>query len=318
MDGATGAPSPVSEGAVRIPSILLKTLVTVVVATIAYVITNLINQSQDDLWKLAVSIVIGGVVLTVQYMIDFERRMASMEAALGTRHRDLKSLVSEKFGQVSEVTGIFDGLDRASLDTDTVKLLLRSATEVQSQGPDILKAFAHAELTRLASVMVDLAGQTVGWQGENDDSLISLTRCAALSMDATSVVVGRQDFWATESEQRYLREQTDAIQQRGVRMRRLFVVQRPDDIDGRLAEIHSNQSRMGIETRVVVVSELPSDIRWGTMDDFVIFDNELCYEIDQDHVRENTITTLNARGPHVLHRIRRFNELWDAARSQVP
>ncbi|MFE2889400.1 hypothetical protein [Streptomyces sp. NPDC059272] len=275
-------------------------------------ITNLINQSQDDLWKLTVSIVIGGAALIVQYMIDFERRMASMEVALGTRHQDLRNLVSEKFGQVSEVTGIFDRLDRAGLDTDDVKLLLRSASEVQSQGPNIVKAFAHAELERLTSVMVNLTGHTADWLGQNNDWLLSLTRCAALSMDATTSFAGR-DFWATEPALGYLQAQRDVIQQRGVRVRRLFIVQIAVDVDGDLVEICSEQSAVGIETRVVVVSELPRDLQRGRLNDFVIFDSELCWEIGQDVMRRNAITMLNARGPHVVQRVKRFNELWEAA-----
>ncbi|MFE7072545.1 hypothetical protein ACFU96_20940 [Streptomyces sp. NPDC057620] len=287
-------------------------MVTLVVATFAYVITNLINQSQDDLWKLAVSIVIGGAALIVQYMIDFERRMASTEAALDTRHSDLTNLVSEKFGQVSEVHGIFDRLDRARLDTDNVKLLLQSATEVQTQSPDIVKAFAHAEFARLTSVMVNLTGQIADWPGQNNDWLLSLTRCAALTMDATTSFVGR-DFWETEPALRYLQAQRDAIQQRGVAVRRLFIVQNVADADGDLAETCSEQRAVGIQARVVAVAELPRDLQRGRLNDFVIFDNELCWEIDQDVMRRNASTTLNARGPHVLQRIKRFNELWDAA-----
>ena len=314
MDGESGIPSPGSAGGVRIPPVLLKTLVTVVVATIAYVITNLINQSQDELWQLAVSIVIGGAALIVQYMIDFERRLASVERALVTHHRDMKDLVSEKFIQVGEVTEIFGKLDRAGLDTENVKLLLQSATEVQSQGPDIVKAFARAELARLASIMVNLTGWTTEWSGENDDWLLGLTECATSDIDAISSAVDLT-FWKAEPARarRYLDAQSDAIG-RGVTVRRVFVVENAADVNSGLEEICRSQQRRRIQTRVVVTSELPNDLKGGPINDCVLFDGELCYELTADRTQGNPTTTLNARVPRLSERIKRFNELWDAGR----
>ncbi|SED47659.1 hypothetical protein SAMN05216489_03554 [Streptomyces sp. 3213] len=316
MDGESGIPSPVSAGGVRIPPVLLKTLVTVVVATIAYVITNLINQSQDELWQLAVSIVIGGAALIVQYMIDFERRLSSVESALVTHHRDMKNLVSEKFIQVGEVTGIFGKLDRAGLDTENVKVLLQSATEVQSQGPDIVKAFARAELARLASTMVNLTGWTTEWPGENNDWLLGLTGCAERNIDAISSSVDLA-FWVTEPARRYLDAQSEAIG-RGVIVRRVFIVEAAADVNSELEEICRSQERRLIRTKIVVRSELPNDLKGGPINDCVLFDGELCYELTADRTQGNPTTTLNARVPRLGERIKRFNELWDAGRDGGP
>jgi hypothetical protein len=310
MDGESGVLGPGSAGGVRIPPVLLKTLVTVVVATIAYVITNLINQSQDELWKLAVSIVIGGAALIVQYMIDFERRLTSVESALVTHHRDMKNLVSEKFIQVGEVTEIFGKLDRAGLDTENVKLLLQSATEVQSQSPDIVKAFARAELARLASIMVNLTGWTTEWPGENNDWLLGLTGCAERKIDAISSSVDLA-FWATEPARRYLDAQSEAIE-RGVIVRRAFIVETTEDVNSELKEICRRQEGRRILTKVVVREALRSDLRGGPINDCVLFDGELCYELTADRTQGNPTTTLNARVPRLSERIKRFNELWDA------
>ncbi|WP_019064125.1 hypothetical protein [Streptomyces prunicolor] len=278
----------------------------------AYVITNLIDQSQNELWQLVVSIVIGGAALIVQYMIDFERRLASVESALVTHHRDMKNLVSEKFMQVGEVTGIFGKLDRAGLDTEDVKLLLQSATEVQSQGPDIVKAFARAELAKLASTMVNLTGGTSEWPGENNDWLFGLTGCAERSVDAISSSVDLT-FWATEPARRYLDAQSEAIG-RGVIVRRVFIVETAADVNSDLEEICRSQGRRRIETRVVVRSELSHDLKGGPINDCVIFDGQLCFELTADRTQGNPTTTLNARLPRLTERRKRFNELWDAGR----
>jgi hypothetical protein len=319
MDGEPGIPGPTA-GGLRISPVVLKTLVTIVVATIAYVITNLINQSQDELWKLAVSIVIGGAALIVQYMVDFEQRLASVETGhhehrrdlrqdLATQHREVTDLVDRGFQRVGEVTGLFNGLDRSGMDAGDVTRLVRSATQVGSQGPEIVQAFARAEIERLASVMTELTSKTADWAGENNDWLIALTRCARSTIDATSSFVDLA-FWKTEPAKHYLRVQRAAIE-RGVRVRRLFIVKDPVELNADLDVICDTQRRVGIDVRVVVLSELPSSIVVGETTDVVIFDGELNFEIITDLQYVNPRTRLDARERYVNDRMVRFDELWN-------
>ncbi|GAA4999170.1 DUF6879 family protein [Streptomyces siamensis] len=325
MDGSSGASTPASgsssaEG-LRIPPVLLKTLVTAIVATIAYVITNLIDQEQDKLWQIAVSVVIGGATLIVQYMIEFERRLTQVVGGqrthaddvvdrLTAHHGEMQTLVDQKFADISEATELFCELDRSVLRSDGVPRLARSATRVTSLGHGLVSDFAHEEIERLASMMENLTSLSTDCPGENHDWLMALTKCAKVTMDATSSFVER-DYWNSEPALRYLQAQADAMQQRGMSIRRLFIVQRPEHVDNDLRRLCESQSDIGIETRVVTVSELPLRVRRGTTNDFVIFDDELCYEVEPDLLQMNAKTTLNAREDHVRQRIKRFAELWD-------
>ncbi|MGW3101454.1 hypothetical protein [Streptomyces sp. NPDC001100] len=320
MDGESGAPGPVSAGGVRIPPVLLKTLVTLAVATVAYVITNLIDQSQDELWQLAVSVVIGGAALIVQYLIDFERRLASVEHGQGAQsgaiqdglaehHREMKVMVQEKFQLVGDVTRLFGDLERSGMGAEEVRRLVESAARLGDRGPEISKAFARGELDRLATFVEDLATMVVGWQGDPGDQLTRLTRHAVRSIDATSTFVDF-DYWGTKEAQDYLRAQRDAIERRRVTVRRLFIVSRLADIDDKFKEINRAQRKMGIKTRIAVLSELRDGVGRGGLRDFMIFDGELYFEMNSDVAREERRNELNARGSRVTEQIVRFDELW--------
>ncbi|MEV6026960.1 DUF6879 family protein [Streptomyces sp. NPDC052036] len=327
--GTTNTPRP--EG-LRVPPLLLKTLVTVVVSIIAYVLTNALNQKQDEVWKLTISIVIGGSALIVQYMVDFERRLETMESGqrariremkdslsehhrevrghLGDHRRELTDLVDDRFARISEATELFSQVDRSVLRSDGVTKLARSATKAGLLNNELVKTFASEEIDRLAQLLENLSNNIADCLGENQDWLIDLTRCIKKSLDATSTSVDR-DFWNSEPASRYLEAQSDAIL-RGVKIRRLFIVETEREIDDRLTELCESQRSLGIDARVVALSQLPHRVQLGTHSDFIIFDNELTYEIDQDTKRVNAKTTLNARAALVEHRMKRFNRLWEA------
>ncbi len=321
MDGepGAGAPTPSTAGGLRVPPLLLKTLVTVVVATVAYVITNLIDQDQDELWKLAVSIVIAGAAFIVQYLVDFERRLGLVQSgqdqqlrevrqALTSHHQDMSHMVELSFARISDATELFGEVERSRLRSDGVAPLARHATRVSALGPDILRDFALAEIGRLASLLESLTTMTAECPGENHDWLMDLTRCARRKIDATSSYVDRA-FWLSDPADRYLRAQDDAIREREVEVRRLFIVEKAEDVVDELTQICERQRELGIDARVVALSDLPPNAR-GEIRDVVIFDEALCYEVHTDIRQGNPWTTLNARTTHLEDQKKRFNQLW--------
>ncbi len=328
MDGASGTPGPAPAGGVRIPPVLLKTLVTFGVATIAYVITNLINQSQDELWKLAVSIVIGGAALIVQYMIDFERRLASVERgqlfqsgdireALAAHHREMKDMVQEKFQQVGDVTKLFSELERSGMGAEQVRRLVQSATLLGDQGPEIARAFARGEMDRLAVFVEDLATKVVSWPGDPNEQLVRLTGHATGSIDATSTFEDVA-YWDTTDAQGYLQVQQYAIERRGVKVRRLFIAASTDDVNEKLLRICHSQRELGIETRVAVLPLMPPGVGLRGRRDFMIFDDELYFEMNSDVAGQEARSELNARRSRVTEQIAQFNQLWEASPPDLP
>ncbi|MFI7497772.1 hypothetical protein ACIBVL_04535 [Streptomyces sp. NPDC049687] len=311
MDGASGTPGSAGTGGVRIAPVVLKTLITVVVSTVAYVITNLVNQSGDDLWKLAVSIVIGGSALIVQYMVDFEQRLTAMETGQRDRTRELH----DHFVQLSEAAGLLSELDQAGMSTSDARRLIKSANQVGLQGPEIVKAFTRAEIESLASVVTALTGMTAHWQRDNNEWLIRLTECAQRTIDATSSSVDRR-FWDTDPAGPYLDAQIEAMRDPGVNIRRLFMINAGEESDPGFLALCQGQRDLGIKVRYMVLS--PQRHTRAAARDVVIFDSAVYLEFEPDRQQSNLQTRLDADARRVDGQVRRFNDLWEAAIEPSP
>ncbi|WP_405947888.1 hypothetical protein OG588_16020 [Streptomyces prunicolor] len=311
-----------------------KTLVTLVVAVPVYVLTNVLDQNQDQVWKLTVSLVIGGAALIIQYMNDFERRLEGIETGqrnriremresltdhnsemsenLAAHNRAMENVVNTNFARINEATKLFSEMGRSVLRPDGVAELADSATRVSLLGTEIVHTFAREEIDQLTSLMKGLTNRSAESPGENHDWLMALTKCTKDTIDATSTSVDR-NFWTSEPGRRYLLAQRDAIKLQRVKVRRLFIVDEPADVEAELTGLCENQQALGIEARVVVLSQVPEHARLGPTSDFIIFDGALCYEVDQDLKQVNVKTTLDAREEHVKRCVKWFDELWEVS-----
>ncbi len=154
--------------------------------------------------------------------------------------------------------------------------------------------------------------------------MLSLTRNSQSTIDATSLTTvdaGGRGFvdgglWASDLGQRYLEVQRSAIT-RGVRIRRVFIMDRPDLIaDHGFVGVCGRQREMGIDVRI-----RPRRSRRSAQlaFDFIVFDDAISYEstpassIDGS-VRPSIVNTrLELRPARVKNRMERFKDLWDAA-----
>lgn len=309
MDGSsvTQVP-PALPGPARIPPVLLKTLVTALIGAVSYALTNATNQ--PELWKITLSSFLGGAALIIQYMVDFERRLGSVETSLTRHNGEMRELVARGFARINEVTELFGLVDRSALAPDGVTRLVRSATQVGSSAPAIMQAFAREEITHLTELMENLNQKLVDYEGEDHDWIVALTNCATMTIDATSTSVDR-DFWPSELGQRYLRTQRDAIKERQVRIRRLFIVETPGQ-NPDLEQLCDDQQSLGIEVRVLALSELTPIARMDETNDFIVFDEALSYEVNSDLRGVNTKTIMDLRSDRVVKRVQRFKTLWEA------
>lgn len=313
--GPTGTPGPGTPGGTRpddptrISAVLFKTLLTALIGGATYLVTNVTNQ--PEVWRLTASIFLGGAALIIQYMIDFERRLDSVEASLSQHNGEMKELVARGFARINEVTELFGLIDRSALAPDGVTRLVRSATIVGSSAPTIMQTFAREEIAKLTELMENLNQKLVDYEGEDHDWIVALTQCAAMTIDATSTSVDR-DFWPSELGQRYLRTQRDAIKERQVRIRRLFIVDTPEQNGAVLGQLCDDQQSLGIEVRVLALSELTPIARMDETNDFIVFDESLSYEVNSDLRGVNTKTIMDLRADRVAKRVQRFRALWEA------
>ncbi|WP_220659684.1 DUF6879 family protein [Streptomyces sp. TLI_171] len=305
MTQEASAPPPV-----RIPPIVRKILVSLAGGGIAYLLTNATEQPQSI--TLILSSFVGGTLLMVQFLVDFERRLLSVEGAL----------VSGLAG-VSEASRQMRQLRSSRLDAATVTRLLNRTAEVGHDGPTVMYAFLEQEIRRLTELVRDLSGGETAYDGEDRDWLLSLTAVAVGSIDATSAAAD-SEFWDSELGLRYLALQGEAVS-RGVTVRRVFILDSEDPAALREVEhVCRQQAAAGIVVRVMRSSGLAASSRVDPMFDFILFDQTLSYEVssaralDQGGRLAIANTRLVVRPERVERRIRRFEELWSAAGPPAP
>ncbi|MEU6574081.1 hypothetical protein [Streptomyces sp. NPDC046805] len=305
-----------SQGAVRTPDawdreedgarpLVQKLLITVVTGGAAYVLTNVLSPRQDDEWRVVTAVLFGGAILIVQFMITFAHQLG-----------ELRAVVEQRFVDIGQATKLFNRVEE--LRGDGVPRLAENATKVLSVGPEILHDFARREIDRLATHMDHLTTLSAESPGENDDWILALAHSAKTSIDAISTSSVDRAFWSSEPAARYLDAQREAIQERGVRVRRLFIVRNPDEI-GILDQLCDEQQSLGIEVRVVALPHLPQQFtRRGNMLDFIIFDAAVSYEIGADQVNVNYRTRVDFHPADVQDKMKRFNELWNVSANGYP
>ncbi|MEV5231678.1 hypothetical protein [Streptomyces sp. R02] len=196
---------------------------------------------------------------------------------------------------------------------ESVSDLAANFADVLSPGLPILSTFVRLEMQRVIGHLSDLTTLTAECPGENHDWMLTLTRAAEKSICATSTSVDRT-FWNSEPASRYLHAQAEAIEQ-GVPVRRLFLLESARELDDRLLRLCEEQQVLHIEVRVAVLPELPPHLLRGTTNDFIVYDEAVSFEIDQDLRDVNIRTRLIARQDHVHDRMKRFRELWEAGMS---
>ncbi|MFJ3134741.1 hypothetical protein ACIPK5_02365 [Streptomyces sp. NPDC086843] len=240
------------------------------------------------------------------------RRYDELRHGLNRHTEDMKQLVETRLVPPARPAEP-EPPSPAVVRIDSVSDLATNFAEVLAPGLPILSTFVRLEMQRVIGHMTDLTTLTAECPGENHDWMLTLTRAAEKSISATSTSVDRQ-FWNSEPASRYLHAQKEAIEH-GVPVRRLFLLESARELDDRLLRLCEEQEVLHIEVRVAVLPELPPHLLRGTTNDFIVYDEAVSFEIDQDLRDVNIRTRLIARQDHVHDRMKRFRELWEAGMS---
>lgn len=313
-----------------IPPFLWKIILAVACGGLAYGLTTITDQPQ--VWQLTITTFIGGAALVTQYMIDFERRLgsvedglarhtAAMEAAWTGHATAVAGLVDDGFARINEATRLFGRIADAAMPSDAVFQLVDAATAIGGAEPDLVYDFGEAEVRRVTELLTALKTTQVEYAGEDHDWLLTLTDCTRLSIDASSTSVDNE-FWVTELGRRYLVAQRKAIQ-RGVRVRRVFIVGSAADIDETILDRCRRHADLGVEVRIATMSTFPETARIDTMIDFTVFDQAVIYDVrpelsarDQQPVIDRT--RMYWQPTRVTPAVHRFEDLWAAADPPPP
>ena len=334
----------------KIP-IVRKLVVSLVIGALAYFLTNILigNIGEQQIWVITLSLLLGGVVFLVQFMITVEQQMNDVERAESIHSTEVERLVDGRlseirqevnqgfaeidkvvqsgFTKINEATELFGLVEASALRTDAVTQLVWHSTQIDPTAPALVFRFAQDEIGRMSEFLKELSeGGNVTYEGEDRDWMLSLTRNSQSTIDATSLTTvdaGGRGFvdgglWASDLGQRYLEVQRSAIT-RGVRIRRVFIMDRPDLVaDNGFVGVCDMQRDMGINVRILDSSAIP-EVRRSSLFDFIVFDDSISYEstpassIDGS-VRPSIVNTrLELRPARVKNRMERFKDLWDAA-----
>ncbi|MFF4778396.1 hypothetical protein [Microtetraspora fusca] len=299
-----------------IPRTLRKVLITAAVGVPTYFLTNDNGPAfngEHTAWALVLTVFISAVVFLTQYLIEVDKQLEA------TRHEMITGL-----SRITKATELFNRVEASAVQTDVITQLVSNATRVDKEMPALVQAFAQSEIARISTLLRELSEGNVIYEGEDRDWLLGLTRNTQRTLDALSLNVVDQGpsefdggFWTTDAGQRYLEAQRDRLRT-GVRIRRIFFVDRTERVESemfrRICKMHTE---IGIEVRILTPEDLSSPL--GLLD-FIIFDDDVSYEITPSAPQVGQITThtfvhtlLVLEPPRVRQRIERFKELWELA-----
>jgi hypothetical protein len=284
--------------------------------------------SEDLALRTFVTVFVGGIVLVVQVLIDYDNRRLRFAAEQAEHVDRIEELVERRFAAISAATALYASVEATALKADNVTRLVESAARV---GPhdELSRRFADHQINRLIRLFEGLQNGMAVDDGEDPHWLLGLTDCTSHSIDATSMTsfTGHnsfvdEDFWSSILGQRYLEAQRRAIAERGVRIRRVFLLTDKDAEDeGRLRELREPHRQIGIETRVLRQSSVDFLLKTKLVD-YILFDEAASYELHSSSIlgaetREAIISVaLVVEQSRVAERKQRFESMWNAAKDE--
>jgi hypothetical protein len=272
--------------------------------------------------QLLLTAVAGGVTLLVQFLIDFERRLSGSETYQRESLEEMRDFVRGEFSTVNEATALMAEIKGSAIPEDSLTQTIRLAARFSKSVKPLLRDLADHEVVRLSENLKALSsGHELFYDGEDRELLLGLTRKARRSIAATSWATDsihgagfEGGFWLNDLGGRYLELQRAAIR-RGVKIRRIFVYEKPELLQQEQFTLIKNmQVSAGIDVRILG-GENPADGIY----DIVLFDDELSYDT-------TPVTRGSSAAPWLLttrlvfdeglirERQLRFETLWDAAR----
>lgn len=302
-------------------------LVTSIAGGLTYLLTN--TTGQPEIWQLTMSIFVSGIVLVVQVLIDYDGRMGHFQEVQAEHARRTEDIVDRRFAAISAATALYASVEATALKADNVTRLVESAARI-SPHDELSRRFADHQINRLSTLFEGLQNGVAVDDGEDPNWLLGLTECTSRSIDATSMTsfarpagfVDDDDFWSSRLGQRYLDGQRRAIADRGVRIRRVFLMTDKDAENGdRLRALREPHRRIGIETRVLRESSLDFLLQTNLVD-FILFDQAASYELHSSstlgtEARQAIISvTLVVEPRRIAERKQRFESMWAAAQEE--
>ncbi|MFI5844703.1 hypothetical protein ACIA8K_33895 [Catenuloplanes sp. NPDC051500] len=302
--------------------LMARILITTTVGGATFLTSALVKQPPAQAVMLA--FFVGGVVLVVQLLAEFDNRVAAVEAGQGRLTTELRDLLADKFAAVSEATELFGRVENSPLRDDVLQVA-HSALQVRHTLPPLVVDLARSQLQYADHLLRQVGSGEVTYEGEDREWLLALTHHVRSTLDAISPGGSDPDgrfldegLWRTELGRRYLEAQGRALRN-GVTIRRIFILDHESLLaDPVFREIYDEQAAMGIQVRAIALPEIRI-AGLSFVSDFILFDGVASYESEQAPTRQRHAPPMYVRTQLFLDSRRidlqrqRFEELWPAA-----
>jgi len=312
--------------------ILRRIVLTVSTGCLTFVLTNLTDQPMP--WALTLSVLIGGVTLLAQFLVELEQRQELVEHRIGELERSnaavaqrVEDTVKLEVSRFNETARLLDRLAGSALQADSILKLVRLSVDLPARSAPLALDVAQAEVDSVAAFLEQLNhGGEVSYDGEDRDWLLTLTNRVRRSLSATSRGAAGADgmsfvdegLWESELGYRYLDAQREAVR-RGVTIRRIFLLEHGELAeDANFRRLYHQQRGAGIQVRILDAAVL-TPARMLLLPDVAIFDEEVCYEMTSGprlgaaHTPYFVKTLLSVRPQTVLNRVQRFDDFWESS-----
>ena len=297
-------------------SMMRKIVVTALVGGLSFPLTNLLFASAAV--QFVVSAAVGAVILIIQFLIEVDQRLSTLEVRQIELNEATRAEVRAWFGQISEATRLFGRVETMELRPGTFTELARLLAEIDAALPPTTESLVQREFDHLGELLHGIKSGRATYPGEDRNWILSLTFGAQESIDAISLPavdaggeVYHAGFWNSDLGQRYLQLQHEAVQ-RGVRVRRIFVLNRPELAkDPDVLRTCREQAHLGISVRLLSdVTLLP---RLLISSDFILFDDTISYVVTPGDAPLIQSTQLEFGQSQVEERRKTFAKLWESA-----
>jgi hypothetical protein len=301
-----------------------KILSSVAAGSLVFGITSLTKQ--NIIQGLLLSVLIGGIVLLVEFLSEFEESIES-----------LKFSQRDGLANFSDATRLYEKVDSSPVERAQVDFLLNQVGDLGRDTHSLLMDLVNLEVKRLGLFIKQVHEASrfhgtiqsgveqpfsIAYHGEDREWLLALTSVSKKSVDAISLStidagVNNYDggLWRSDLGRRYIDLQRMAIR-RGLQIRRIFYFDRPEiSQDGVFQDICAQQHAIGVKVRILEESVLSPERR-SLVSDFIVFDDSLAYEMTSavaladGHRPERLTTYLSAQEERVQDLQGRFEQLW--------
>ena len=139
---------PATDVQVAPSTVSRKIFYTAASGVLTFLITNALDQSLAT--SVILSILIGGIALLVRFLVDFERRLAVVEALARSSQIRMEKLVGDAFSKINDATELFRSIEASALQTDLVTQLVRHSTGITQASPKLIYRFVRSEIREMS------------------------------------------------------------------------------------------------------------------------------------------------------------------------